>query len=611
MNRKSVLAIILILGLAATLVSTSALGMGKIMGKGKVAKATTTTGASCVVVPGITNTLGITQYGEEINCGNIVRCASKTRYPSYNAGDEIFSYEGLKKLYLGEILPPPYPPGIPSELATMDPPVDAAIRSLYGPTYGWYIIQNMVKLQCMASINPQILKYIVNTDAARSTSDSSGFAHAGPPANLTSTFGLTDVKRPGDFSGEAEFAALDARTYRVEFSVPKTAFQIGGYNPVIDWAILGLPPLSPPIPPAVADPNGDGKVQLRGWYIKGDGVSNRHPLVFYMLGYWSCLEDTAGVPSNGNPLGKYGEEKRKLIAYFVAQGFDVLALDMRGKGYSEGLIESVGEDVFRVLDQLYNGNAGLGGRQVLDPNGNSISALVNLLNVSGGNYTAKTKPVALFGISHGAIIAERAMAMNYSSLPIDLNADTNLQPRKYNFDGVIELAGNVSPKYDSRVGAALLDGALYADANSNGLECQQNVYKSMDQWPGYLAVKMFQDSFSPDGPVDAYNDKLKGFKRIVLVHGTLGDDPNAVTGATVLSESFSYVEDEMGKFAKKMIRADSPWPNNTETTTLAQQVCMVPHSGRLSAADKRIGKMLSRELELLPGLPGLPGLLVR
>ena len=57
------------------------------------------------------------------------------------------------------------------------------------------------------------------------------------------------------------FSSLDARTTRIEFEVPKTDFEKLG------WDATHVP-LSIP-----ADPNPDVPLKLRGWYIKGDGVS--------------------------------------------------------------------------------------------------------------------------------------------------------------------------------------------------------------------------------------------------------------------------------------------------------------------------------------------------
>jgi hypothetical protein len=46
---------------------------------------------------------------------------------------------------------------------------------------------------------------------------------------------------------------------------------------------------------------------------------------------------------------------RKTITFLVASGYDVLFFDKRGHGYSEGVLDGMGEDVFRALDQLDRG----------------------------------------------------------------------------------------------------------------------------------------------------------------------------------------------------------------------------------------------------------------
>jgi pimeloyl-ACP methyl ester carboxylesterase len=104
---------------------------------------------------------------------------------------------------------------------------------------------------------------------------------------------------------------------------------------------------------------------LRGWYIKGDGVARsgegddhgredrdarEHPLVILSAGFpYSIAFDQ---PVGGIAVGK---QLRKTITYLVGQGYDVLFFDKRGHGYSEGILDGMGEDIFRALDQLERG----------------------------------------------------------------------------------------------------------------------------------------------------------------------------------------------------------------------------------------------------------------
>ena len=82
--------------------------------------------------------------------------------------------------------------------------------------------------------------------------------HWGPPAAPPSD--LSAVATPADFPDEV-FSSLQSRTARIEFEVPKTDFEKLGFQPA------HLPVSIPP------DPNPDVPLKLRGWYIKGDGLS--------------------------------------------------------------------------------------------------------------------------------------------------------------------------------------------------------------------------------------------------------------------------------------------------------------------------------------------------
>ena len=78
-----------------------------------------------------------------------------------------------------------------------------------------------------------------------------------------------------------------------------------------------------------------------------DGRPGEHPLIILSAGfpYSIAFDQSVGGIAVGRQL-------RKTVTYLVAQGYDVLFFDKRGHGYSEGLLDGMGEDIFRALDQL-------------------------------------------------------------------------------------------------------------------------------------------------------------------------------------------------------------------------------------------------------------------
>ena len=220
--------------------------------------------------------------------------------------------------------------------------------------------------------------------------------------------------------------------------------------------------------------------KLRGWYIKGDGLTRgdndganngdrrddrsvEHPLIILSSGFPYSI--AFNQPVGGIAVGR---QIRKAITYFVAQGFDVLFFDKRGHGRSEGLLDGMGEDIFRALDQLERGAIVEDGIRlslsIITPDGRRLhgraAANERLL---GPGYSARTKPVVLRGFSYGSSQLQKAMAMNYSSLPVEYRfkrdgsgnviVDDARMPRGnrgYNFKGIVAISGfQGSLKYET------------------------------------------------------------------------------------------------------------------------------------------------------------------
>ena len=400
--------------------------------------------------------------------------------------------------------------------------------------------------------------------------------HWGPPAAPPAD--LADVATPQEFAGEV-FASLARRTTRIEFEVPKTDFERLG------WQSTHLPLSIPP------DPSPSVPLKLRGWYIRGDGFvpervrghedrqhsSREHPLILLSSGFPYSIAQDAAV--GGIEVGK---QTRKTITYLVAKGFDVLFFDKRGHGYSEGLLDGMGEDIFRALDQLEHGVIVEDGvpleLSIITPNGRRLSgraaARARLL---GNGYSARTKPVVLRGFSHGSSQLQKAMAMNYSDLPVefrfqrDTTGNVVVDParaprgnRGYDFRGIVAISGfQGSIKYETAPFFLALD-AMASSGGHNGAVLKSSVYQSMDRWPGFLGLYATNDFETADGAIDAYNQRLHGVKTIRMVTG--------YHFGLASEEVDTYFARETAAFAEEVLFHPRVL-GNTKTTTYAREVC--------------------------------------
>lgn len=403
--------------------------------------------------------------------------------------------------------------------------------------------------------------------------------HYGPP--YVPAADLSEVASPADFADEV-FSNLQGRTFRIEFEVPKTDFEVLGWRPTY---------LPVPLPP---DPAPRVPHKLRGWYIKGDGLTRsdddgpnkddhredrsvEHPLIILSSGfpYTIAFDQSVG----GIAVGK---QLRKTVTYLVAQGYDVLFFDKRGHGYSEGLLDGMGEDIFRALDQLEQGVVVEDGitlsLSIITPNGRRLqgteAANERLL---GARYSARTKPVILRGFSYGSSQLQKAMAMNYSSLPVEYRfkrdgsgkivVDTARMPRGnrgYNFKGIVAISGfQGSLKYETVPYFVALD-ALASTVGHNGAVLKSAVYQSMDRWPGFLGLYATNDFETADGAIDAFNNRLRGFKEIRMVTG--------YHFGLASEEVDTYFAQETARFARELV-FNRPPVDNRQTTTYAREVC--------------------------------------
>jgi len=410
----------------------------------------------------------------------------------------------------------------------------------------------------------------------QATAEGGAFAftttHWGPPA--TPPADLRMVATPAAFADEV-FASLEPRTFRIEFEVPKSDFEKLG------WQGTYLPVSIPP------DPSPALPLKLRGWYIKGDGVSahegggeagsRTHPLVILSAGfpYSIAFDQFVGGIAVGRQL-------RKTATYLVAQGYDVLFFDKRGHGYSEGILDGMGEDIFRALDQLEQGTIVEEGvslsLSIITPDGRRLhGAAAAREKLLGEEYSARTKPVVLRGFSYGSSQLQKAMAMNYSDLPVEYRfkrdgagnvvVDDARMPRGnrgYNFKGIVAISGfQGSLKYETVPFFIALD-ALASTFGHNGAVLKSSVYQSMDRWPGFLGLYATNDFETADGAIDAFNHQLRGFKEIRMVTG--------YHFGLASEEVDTYFAYETARFAREVL-FKAPPSDNRRTTTYADEVC--------------------------------------
>lgn len=403
--------------------------------------------------------------------------------------------------------------------------------------------------------------------------------HWGPPGAAAED--LSEVPTPADFPGEI-FSSLDRRTTRIEFEVPKTDLETLGWFPA--FVSGGIPP----------DPAPRTPLKLRGWYIKGDGITEpdalggddrarredgrvEHPLIVLSSGfpYSIAFDETVGGIAVGRQI-------RKTVTYLVSQGYDVLFFDKRGHGHSEGLLDGMGEDIFRALDLLDRGVIVEDGitlsLSIITPDGRRLhGAAAATERLLGRGYLATTKPIVLRGFSYGSSQLQKAMAMNYSDLPVEYRfkrdssgvvvIDASRMPRGnrgYNFKGIVAISGfQGSTKYETSPYFLALD-ALASTIGHNGATMKSSVYQSMNLWPGFLGLYATNDFETADGAIDAYNNRLRGFKEIRMVTG--------YHFGLASKEVDSYFAYETARFAREVV-LNPPPVNNRQTTTYAREVC--------------------------------------
>jgi hypothetical protein len=360
---------------------------------------------------------------------------------------------------------------------------------------------------------------------------------------------LTDIRRPA-FFGQAPYfediGKVEQDTYTVEFTVPR-----GPYEQ------LQL---------KLTDP-----IKLRGWFIKGKGVLNAqgkrtHALIIYMDGntrqlfgiqhpdaprkvYNIQTKQYVDVPSPNKDfqVESWGvRETRQYLYAFNQAGFDVLAMDNRGHGYSGGVNSrdntENAEDVFRKLDQMESGD----GLTVLTPTGQLLQGKQTAGLLMRG-MPAKEVPVILGGLSLGTQITCYAMQKNFAGWTAYNEPDQKFSPaKKYNIKGAILLGDFVGGIGYVNDPVGVYTEAAYRVEKYTMIRPTSEIMANIDKWPAVFFGKGLWDVYeSAEGTYDAYC-RAKGLKELLFVRG-----PHAVDASGV--KIVAHLINKMTEFAVRAI----------------------------------------------------------
>jgi hypothetical protein len=339
---------------------------------------------------------------------------------------------------------------------------------------------------------------------------------------------LTDIRRPMFFGQSPYFediAKVDKNTYIVEFTVPRGFYEQSQ--------------LKQNIP-----------IKLRGWFIKGKGVTNAkgktvHSLIIFNIGvggqifaiqhpkapYFMYNIQTKQYekilyPNKNFQTEQWGSRQfRQFLYSFNQSGFDVLVLDKRGHGISGGIngydSAEMAEDIFRMLDQLDSGE----GLTVLTPakqllQGKQVAHL--LLR----DMPAKQVPVLIGGESLGSIITCFAMQKNFIGWTAFNEPGQKFSPaKKYNIKAALLLGDFVgglgyvsSPNFKNPWG--VYEEAALRVEKYTMRQPTSEILANIDKWPGVFFGKGLWDNYeSAEGTYEAYH-RAKGLKKLIFFRGS-------------------------------------------------------------------------------------------
>ncbi|MGE0582369.1 MAG: hypothetical protein AB7P31_09615 [Steroidobacteraceae bacterium] len=338
------------------------------------------------------------------------------------------------------------------------------------------------------------------------------------------------IRRPGFFARapyREPIAAVDHDTHIVEFTVPAEAYERAH---------------------GMQEP-----VQLRGWYLPGNGVADHsgklRPALIVMSGGGGARLVAIDDPSdrlyridpgtgqtyiNSFPNATTGSPGqagwRAIMAMFNEAGFDVLAYDRRGVGISSGYSDTntlqQGRDLLAALASLRSG-AGL---RVLARSGNTYSGVAAARALRSGTGEL---PVLLLGNSRGTMASGWAMTLNFHRVcSYDLPEITCKPPRgDASIKGALLIADFTSgPGFVSSTPTqADEDRGLGKDRGlfigASALEHRivffpgSAILAGMHTWPAaFFARGLWDYAASLEGTMASY-DRVPGPRELVVVRG--------------------------------------------------------------------------------------------
>jgi hypothetical protein len=362
---------------------------------------------------------------------------------------------------------------------------------------------------------------------------------------------LTDIRRPKFFRQvpySEDIGKVEKDTYTVEFTVPRDTYE---------RLQLKL----------------TASVKLRGWFIKGEGVTDAkgkriHALIIWINGmgrqmcsiqhpgapfyvYNTQTKQYEGVPYPDKNYQTEGEGSwwdRQNLYEFNHAGFDVLMVDKRGHGYSGGVNPynnaEMAEDIFRMLDQLESGS----GLTILAPNGHLLQGK-ETAGLLLRNMPAKQVPVLIGGLSQGSMITCLAMQKNLVGWTAFNEPDQKFSPaKKYNIKAAIltgDFAGGLGYYSDLDLMAIYQEAARRVECNSMWVPTSE-ILANINQWPAVFFGKGLWDRYqSTEGTYEAYR-RAKGLKELVFVRG-----PHCIHWCG--EKNITYMTNKMVEFAVRSI----------------------------------------------------------
>jgi hypothetical protein len=400
----------------------------------------------------------------------------------------------------------------------------------------------------------------------------------------TDNIDLKLVRKPAFFARapyQEAVASLDGETSVVEFTAPADVY---------DRLHEGL----------TAD------IHLRGWYIRGTGVSDEHGHRKRALIIWSGgggdrvvgidnpkdslyhLDQNGEVVPNVLPnetTGASGSRPwRQTWKVLHDAGFDILAMDRRGVGISGGFTETntlqQGRDLLKIIGDLRTGE----GLRIITPQGATLSGHAAAISLQARPPDAGL-PVFLLGSSRGTMADSWAMTINFSQdcgfdqpvvscSPPHLDKTIKGVLLVADFDAGVGYLPNKMTREDNSRGLGK-DRALFTVATEEQLNIvffpNSAVLAGIHTWPSaFFARGLWCYASGLEGALDSYA-RVRGPKELVVVRG-----PHAfetwpeVERQRIRQRMIAYASAVL--FGKDQVPGGRPWSNMKELVATSSDV---------------------------------------